>query len=108
MKQLLIFIITLILTGSTKAFSETTESIRDSLQKALETSPADSSRLEIIYSLIRLEPMSPHSISNIEKLLEEADKQNNNKYQCIAMYSYVAHYFNHQDEVNTTIWADKL
>lgn len=52
--------------------------------------------------------MSPHSISNIEKLLEEADKQNNNKYQCIAMYSYVAHYFNHQDEVNTTIWADKL
>lgn len=108
MKRLLIFFIVLLFMGGPKVFSNDSAAIKDSLLKVLDTLPADSSRLKVLYSLARLEPMSPSCIHYLDKLLEEAVRQNNKEYQCNAMYRHVVYYFNHQDEENTELWMDKL
>lgn len=108
MKRLLIFFIVLLFMGGPKVFSNDSVAIKDSLLKVLDTLPADSSRLKVLYSLARLEPMSPSCIHYLDKLLEEAVRQNNKEYQCSAMYRHVVYYFNHQDEENTELWMDKL
>ena len=58
MKRLLIFFIVLLFMGGPKVFSNDSVAIKDSLLKVLDTLPADSSRLKVLYSLARLEPMS--------------------------------------------------
>jgi len=94
--------------GTGKALSSNNEAAKDSLLQILDTLPADSSRLEMLYSLAYLDLMSPSCVYYLGKLLEEATTQDNKYYQCIALYAHVVYYFNHQDEENTVIWMDKL
>lgn len=109
MKRLWIFFILIVLAGGTgKALSSNNEAAKDSLLQILDTLPADSSRLEMLYSLAYLDPMSPSCVYYLGKLLEEATTQDNKYYQCLALYAHVVYYFNHQDEENTVIWMDKL
>ena len=52
MKRLWIFFILIVLAGGTgKALSSNNEAAKDSLLQILDTLPADSSRLEMLYSL---------------------------------------------------------
>ena len=109
MKRLWIFFVLIVLAGGTgKALSSNNEAAKDSLLQILDTLPADSSRLEMLYSLAYLDPMSPSCVYYLGKLLEEATTQDNKYYQCLALYAHVVYYFNHQDEENTVIWMDKL
>ncbi|WP_455586546.1 sensor histidine kinase [Bacteroides sp.] len=109
MKRLLIlFTLFTYIAGGTYLFSNNNVTAKDSLLKILSTLPADTSRLNTLYSLAHLEPMSPSCIYYLGKMLEEATKQNNKEYQCRAMYAHVVYYFNHQDEKNTVVWMDKL
>ena len=99
MKRLWIFFILIVLAGGTgKALSSNNEAAKDSLLQILDTLPADSSRLEMLYSLAYLDPMSPSCVYYLGKLLEEATTQDNKYYQCLALYAHVVYYFNHQDE----------
>ena len=61
------------------------EAAKDSLLQILNTLPADSSRLEMLYSLAYLDPMSPSCVYYLGKLLEEATTQDNKYYQCLAL-----------------------
>ena len=73
MKRLWIFFILIVLAGGTgKALSSNNEAAKDSLLQILDTLPADSSRLEMLYSLAYLDPMSPSCVYYLGKLLEEA------------------------------------
>ena len=104
MKRLWIFFILIVLAGGTgKALSSNNEAAKDSLLQILDTLPADSSRLEMLYSLAYLDPMSPSCVYYLGKLLEEATTQDNKYYQCLALYAHVVYYFNHKDEENTVI-----
>ena len=83
MKRLWIFFILIVLAGGTgKALSSNNEAAKDSLLQILDTLPADSSRLEMLYSLAYLDPMSPSCVYYLGKLLEEATTQDN-KYSFI-------------------------
>ena len=84
MKRLWIFFILIVLAGGTgKALSSNNEAAKDSLLQILDTLPADSSRLEMLYSLAYLDPMSPSCVYYLGKLLEEAATQDNKYYQCL-------------------------
>lgn len=98
----------LICTGGIKLFSDTTTAIKDSLLKKLETLPADSTRLNTLFELTALEPMSPSSLKYAGQMLEEAVRQGNKEFECLAMYGYIVYYFNHQDEENVSLWMNKL
>lgn len=111
MKRLITFLIIMILIGGRKTFSDTTTvvTIKDSLLKVLDTAPADSTRLIALTSLIYLaDPMSPSSLPYMEKLEEEAIRQDNKKYQCYAHYVRVIYYFNHQNGKQLKLYMDKL
>ena len=83
MKRLWIFFILIVLAGGTgKALSSNNEAAKDSLLQILDTLPADSSRLEMLYSLAYLDPMSPSCVYYLGKLLEEATTHDNKYYQC--------------------------
>lgn len=91
MKRLWIFFILIVLAGGTgKALSSNNEAAKDSLLQILDTLPADSSRLEMLYSLAYLDPMSPSCVYYLGKLLEEATTQDNKYYQCLALYAHVS------------------
>lgn len=108
MKRLLMIITILICMGGIKLFSNTTTAIKDSLLKKLDTLPADSTRLNTLFELAALEPMSPSSLKYIDQMLEEAVHQGNKEFECFAMYAYIVYYFNHQDEENVSLWMNKL
>lgn len=108
MKRLLILFVIVVFTGGAKIFSNNSEIVKDSLLNVLATLPADSSRLEMLYDLAGLEPMSPSCISYLDMLLKDAVEQDNKYYQCLSLYAHVIYYYNHQDEENTTLWMDKL
>lgn len=109
MRQLFIFLL-LIATGSTGTRSLATEftSTEDSLLKVVNALPADSSRLEKLYSLACQEPTSPSCAFYLGALLKEAIHQDNKWFQGLAMYAHVVYYFNQQNEENTVSWMNKL
>lgn len=108
MKRTLILFIIAILTGVIHTFASNSEAVKDSLLKVLDNQPTPSARLETLYQLSNLDPMSPSSVYYLGKLLDEATGQNNHYYECLALYAHVVYYFNHQDEENTVAWMDKL
>lgn len=59
MKRLLTLFILAILAGAPQAFCNQTETEKDSLLQILDTLPANASRLETLYELAYLDPMSP-------------------------------------------------
>lgn len=85
-----------------------TTSVKDSLLQILDTIPANRSRLEVLYLLSYQDPISPSCLTYLNRLLEEATAQEDEEYQCMAMYAYVIYYFNHQDEKNTKKWMERL
>lgn len=108
MKRVIILIMAFVFLGVAKGFPIPPVSIQDSLLQVLDSQPADSSRLNTLYSLVYLDLMSPSCSTYLKQLLEEATSQKNTEYQCLAMYAYVLYYFNHQDEENTVLWMDRL
>lgn len=107
MKQLFIFLL-LIVTGSAGSKADELPPLQDSLLKVVNALPADSSRLEMLYSLACQEPTSPSCAFYLGALLKEATHQNNKWFQGLAMYAYVVYYFNQQDAENTVGWMNKL
>lgn len=107
MKSFVIFLL-LLFTATLRIYSENAVSFKDSLNNTLEAMPADSSRLNMLYDLVYQDPMSPRALYYLDRMLEEAIKQGNKKYQCTAMYAHILYYFNHQDEKNTIEWMKKL
>lgn len=111
MKRLIAFLVIMILIGGRKTFSDTTTvvTMKDSLLKVLDTAPADTTRLIALTSLIYLEdPMSSASLPYMEKLEEEAIRQDNKKYLCYALYVRVIYYFNHQNGKQLKLYMDRL
>lgn len=104
MKQIWIFLLLLAGSGATGS----PRAAEDSLLKILNRLPADTSRLDMLYKLAYLDPMAPSCAHYLDRLLKETIEQNNTRYQCQALYSYVAYYFNHMDEKNAAPYLEQL
>lgn len=66
----------------------------DSLQKVLQTLPQDSTRLELIQKILRIEQSNPKCIEFSNLLLKEAREQKNSNYAGIAIYFQIIYYYN--------------
>ena len=107
MKRLFILIIILI-EVAVKAFPSDSDAVKDSLVQLLNTLPANTERLELLYTLAGQEPTSPSCVYYSDQLLKEATEQGNKDYQCLATYAHVIYYYNQMDEENTEMWMKKL
>lgn len=108
MKRLFSLFVLFIIIGFAKVSADNTTTVKDSLLKVLNDQPKGEARLNTLYSLVRLDLMSPSCLYYLGKLLEEATELKDEENQCLAMYAYVVYYYNHQDENNTTVWMNKL
>lgn len=72
----------------------------DSLQKALQTLPHDSTRLKLLQNILRIEQANPKCIHLSEQLLKEATMQNNPNYAGVAIYFQIIYYYN-QNELDS-------
>ncbi len=84
------------------------EAVKDSLLRALNTLPQDSTRLMTLHALARLDQSSPAFLHYEDQLLEEAIKQKNIKYQCIAMHNHIIYYYNHNNKEEVQKWMARL
>ena len=103
MKRLFSLFILLILLGLVKVSADNATTVKDSLLKVWNSQPKGESRLNTLYSLARLDQMSPSCVYYLGKLLDEATELDDKKNQCLAMYAHVVYYYNHQDEDRTTV-----
>ena len=109
MKRLFsLFVLLILLAGFVKVSADNTIALKDSLLKVLNHQSKGKSRLNTLYSLARLDLMSPSCLYYLGKMLEEATELKDEENQCLAMYAHEVYYYNHQDENNTTIWMNKL
>ena len=105
MKRILILLMILIGTAA-QARPNGTE--KDSLLRILDTIPAGTDRLDLLYSLAALDPMGSSCVEYLGRLLQESVEQDNEEYQCLATYGHVIYYYNHQEEDSTVVWMNKL
>ncbi len=108
MKRFFILFLLMMTTASASVYCRNTANVEDSLLQVLNTLPADSSRLPVLYSLAYQDPMASSCLHYLKQLLEEATKLDHKQYQCLSMYAHVVYYYNHQDEKNTVDWMNKL
>lgn len=81
---------------------------KDSLLRIYLASPADSTRLEVLYKLALFDQLTPTFIYYENKLLEEAIAQKNIRYQSAATYGHIVYYYNRLDQKRTEQWLHKL
>lgn len=105
MKRILILL--MILIGATTQ-ARPDGNVKDSLLRILDTIPANTDRLELLYTLAAQDPMSSSCIDYFGQLLQESVAQENVEYQGLAMYGHVIYYYNHQEEDSTVVWMNKL
>lgn len=105
MKRILILL--MILIGATTQ-ARPDGNVKDSLIRILDTIPANTDRLELLYTLAAQDPMSSSCIDYFDQLLQESVAQENEEYQGLAMYGHVIYYYNHQEEDSTVVWMNRL
>lgn len=72
----------------------------DSLQQVLATLPHDTTRLQVIQDILRIEQSNPKCIHFSNMLLKEAKAQKNARYAGVALYFQVIYYYN-QNELDS-------
>lgn len=72
----------------------------DSLQQVLQTLPQDSTRLDLIQKILRIEQSNPKCIVFSDMLFKEARKQKNANYAGVAIYFQIIYYYN-QNELDS-------
>ena len=97
MKQVLLLILLLCCTLTGKASTEIVlES--DSLIKVLETLPYDTTRLNVLNQIIRIEQNNQQCIQYSDALMKEALQLGNDKYAGLAAYYHILYYYNRNNQ----------
>lgn len=103
MKQVLLLFALLCYTAAGKASSEIVlES--DSLIKVLQTLPRDTTRLNVLNQIIRIEQNNYQCIQYSDTLMKEALQLGNDKYTGMAAYYHVLYYYNRNNQDSVTKW----
>ena len=103
MKQVLLLILLLCCTLTGKASTEIVlES--DSLIKVLETLPYDTTRLNVLNQIIRIEQNNQQCIQYSDALMKEALQLGNDKYAGLAAYYHILYYYNRNNQDSVAKW----
>lgn len=103
MKQAILLIILLCSTITGKAnIQDKLES--DSLIKVLKTLPQDTSRLNVLNQIIRIEQNNYQCIQYSDTLMKEALQLENDKYAGLAAYYHILYYYNHNNQDSVAKW----
>ena len=103
MKQVLLLILLLCCTLTGKASTEIVlES--DSLIKVLETLPYDTTRLNVLNQIIRIEQNNQQCIQYSDVLMKEALQLGNDKYAGLAAYYHILYYYNRNNQDSVAKW----
>lgn len=106
MKRIVILLIAI---GGLLNTAQATDShVKDSLLRLYVASPADTTRLDLLYQLSLLDQRTPTFIYYQDKLLKEATAQKNILYQSIAIYMQAIYYYNRLDMKHTLYWLNRL
>lgn len=82
--------------------------VKDSLLRIYVTSPHDSTRLNVLHDIARLDQQTPVFLYYENKLLQEATKQNNLHYQSLATYEHIIYHFNRMDKKGVAHWMNRM
>ena len=82
--------------------------VKDSLLRIYVSAPHDSTRLDVLHDIARLDQQTPVFLYYESKLLQEATAQNNLRYQSLATYEHIIYFFNKLDLVRVTQWMGKM
>ena len=66
--------------------------VKDSLLRIYVSAPHDSTRLDVLHDIARLDQQTPVFLYYENKLLQEATAQNNLRYQSLATYEHIIHF----------------
>ena len=103
MKQVLLLILLLCCTLTGKASTKIVlES--DSLIKVLETLPYDTTRLNVLNQIIRIEQNNQQCIQYSDALMKEALQLGNDKYAGLAAYYHILYYYNRNNQDSVAKW----
>lgn len=103
MKQTILLFVIVCCTISGKASIKVTlES--DSLIKVLQTLPHDTTRLNVLNQIIRIEQSNEQCIQYSDILMKEALHLGNNKYASMAAYYHILYYYNHNNQDSVAKW----
>lgn len=105
-KRFIIIVLSLVFGFS--AAGAMNSAIKDSLLRVYVNAPHDSTRLEALHNIARLDQLSPVFLYYENKLLQEAIAQNNLRYQSIATYEHITYFFNKLDLKRVTHWMNKM
>lgn len=83
-------------------------SVKDSLLRIYLAAPHDSTRLDVLHDIARLDQLTPTFLYYENKLLQEATQQNNLKYQSISTYEHMIYFFNRIDIKRLTYWMNRM
>lgn len=106
MKRLIIICLTLSFAMS--AAGAQGISVKDSLLHIYVKAPHDSTRLDVLHDIARLDQQTPVFLYYENKLLEEAKAQNNVHYQSLATYEHVIYFFNRLDLRRAAHWMNQM
>lgn len=81
--------------------------VKDSLLRIYVTAPHDSSRLNVLHDIARLDQQTPVFLYYENKLLQEATEQNNLRYQSLSTYEHLIYFFNKLDLKRVTYWMNR-
>ena len=82
--------------------------IKDSLLRIYVTAPHNSTRLDVLHDIARLDQQTPVFLYYENKLLQEATEQNNLRYQSLATYEHIIYFFNKLDLKRVTQWMNRM
>ena len=82
--------------------------VKDSLLRIYVTAPHDSTRLDVLHDIARLDQQTPVFLYYENKLLKEATEQNNLRYQSLATYEHIIYFFNKLDLKRVTQWMNRM
>ena len=103
MKQVLLLFLLLCCTLTGKANTEIVlES--DSLIKVLQTLPYDTTRLNVLNQIIRIEQNNQQCIQYSDTLMKEALQLENDKYAGLAAYYHILYYYNRNNQDSVAKW----
>lgn len=103
MKQVLLLFLLLCCTLTGKANTEIVlES--DSLIKVLQTLPYDTTRLNVLNQIIRIEQNNQQCIQYSDALMKEALQLENDKYAGLAAYYHILYYYNRNNQDSVAKW----
>lgn len=84
------------------------KTVSDSLLQAFQTLPPDTTRLNLLCEIIKIEQNNNKCILYADMLMQEATKLKSDKYSCLSAYYHTVFYYNRCNQDSVSGWIAKM